>query len=99
MGRFIQITGGSITGGLGAGGAVVRIALIERRLVHFIASDMHDSRRRPSMLDEACAALEERFGEAGVRPLFVGYPRAVVEGEQIEVDAPPAAPSRRWRLW
>jgi protein-tyrosine phosphatase len=75
--------------------------LVGRGLVHFVASDAHDTRHRPPTLMKAYTALVEAWGEEAVRPMFVDNPRAVLTGEPIESDPRPIKPrKKRWlQLW
>jgi protein-tyrosine phosphatase len=102
LGCYIQVTAGSCTGTFGRTAQASAFELISRGLVHFIASDAHDTRHRRPSLKEAYSLLEGRWGAAIVRPLFVDNPAAVLTGEGIEMPLPAAsAPRRRqwFRFW
>lgn len=85
------------------GGAVRASArtLTERGLVHFVASDAHDTKQRTPRLDEAYALLADEWGEERIRPLFVENPRAVLAGEPMDVEATAGMPKRRrwYQFW
>jgi protein-tyrosine phosphatase len=97
LGCYVQVTAGSFTGVFGRTAKSSADELLSRGLVHFVASDAHDTRRRPPDVSEAYAVLAERWGEPAIRPLFVDNPGAVLTGEAIDA-AKPAAPTRR-RQW
>ena len=97
MGCGLQITAGAVTGRFGAEARAFAALLLSRGLVHFVASDAHDTRHRPPKLDGAYAALSREWGEATIRPLFVDNPRATLSGRRIEFDIHP--PVRRKRQW
>jgi protein-tyrosine phosphatase len=78
-GALLQLTGGSITGEHGRGPQECCFVLLDEDLVHFVASDAHDSHVRPPRLSDAVRALTERWGEARARLLTEGNPRAVLE--------------------
>jgi len=101
MGCYVQVTAGSCTGMFGKDPKAAADALFKRGLVHFIASDAHDTRRRPPTLSAAYAALAEKWGEDAIRPLFDDHPRAVLTGDQIEFEFQPAAIKRRkwYQFW
>jgi protein-tyrosine phosphatase len=92
-----SITAGSVTGQFGR--TVQRAALdfVRAGLVHDIASDAHDPRRRPPGLAAAASAVERSVpGLEGQGLWFVDdAPRAILAGEELPV--PPEA--RRRRKW
>ena len=100
LGCCVQVTAGSITGTFGKGASTCADALVERGLVHFIASDAHDCRRRPPGLRDAYDDLSRKWGEERIRPLFVENPAAVLTGDAIEVDVAPVVKRRKWyQFW
>ncbi len=78
LGALAQITAMSVTGELGrfAHAAVTR--MLEADMVHFVASDAHDSRIRRPGLGQAFRRVAASWGEAKARELFVTNPRAVL---------------------
>jgi protein-tyrosine phosphatase len=101
MGCYVQVTAGSCTGTFGKDAKAAADALFKRGLVHFVASDAHDRRRRPPTLGAAYAMLADRWGEDAIQPLFTDHPRAVLTGDQIEFEFQPAENRRRkwYRFW
>jgi protein-tyrosine phosphatase len=101
MGCYVQVTAGSVTGQFGQSAQAVAGVLFARGLVHFVASDAHDTRRRPPTLTDAWRELSGAFGEDAVRPLFLDNPRAVLMGETIEAEPRPLKRRRRrwYRFW
>ena len=91
VGFFVQVTSGSVTGGLGRTARRAAEALLELGLVHIVATDLHG----PS-LDRAglAAAFEVLGGNAAARTLVATAPRAVLEGAPL-----PSAPSSRKNPW
>lgn len=99
-GCYLQVTAASLTGLFGPDARRGGEALIERGLVHIVASDAHDIRRRTPVLREAYGRLCERWGEEAVRPLFVENPAAVVKSEVIEHEPAKLRAVRRWyQFW
>ncbi len=93
LGALAQITGGSVLGKFGERSHRAAMTMLERRLVHLLASDAHDvSYRRPE-LSEAAEAVARGFGEACRQALVSDHPLAVVEGRPVE--APDPVPPRR----
>jgi protein-tyrosine phosphatase len=60
--------------------------LVERGLVGLVATDAHDTARRPPRLTAALTSLAERVGVDGVRALAIDNPQHVLDGRQIELS-------------
>ena len=100
LGCLVQVTAGSVTGRFGKRARTCVDQLMERGLVHFVASDAHDLQHRPPSLREAHAAMTRKWGAERVEPLFVDNPRAALTGEPIDVDYVPQMGKRKWyQLW
>ena len=101
MGCYMQVTAGSVTGTFGKRAQACADALMQRGLVHFIASDAHDCVHRPPTLRPAYEALAEVWDEEDIRPLFEDNPRAVLTGDAIDYEFQPREPRRRpwYRFW
>jgi protein-tyrosine phosphatase len=94
LGALGQVTGGSLLGQFGEKSQRVGLTMVERNLVHVVASDAHDlSYRRPE-LSEAAEEIARLFDERRSRAMVQDYPRAVVLGEPIEPPDPVEAPKR-----
>jgi protein-tyrosine phosphatase len=85
QGRLMQVTAGSLTGQWGPKALEFSRALLDRGLVHFIASDGHDPEHRPPRLDLARAWMEQHYPPALALRLFEDHPRAVVENRPIDL--------------
>jgi protein-tyrosine phosphatase len=83
LGCYVQVTGGSITGDFGTRPQEVALRWIGQGLVHFVASDAHNTRRRPLKLRAAYDIVRKRFGEQKARALFVENPMAAFEGRDL----------------
>jgi len=99
LGALGQVTGGSLTGQFGDKSERVGFTMIERHLVHVVASDAHDASYRRPELTEAAAEVRKRFGEERVRSMFIDTPRAIVEGEDLEPPEPEESPRGMKRLF
>jgi protein-tyrosine phosphatase len=83
-GIYLQVTAQSLLGDLfGAETALWCAKALKMGLVHFVASDAHDTRVRPSRLDQAKAHLEQQYGEEYAELLLVTHPGAVIEGRPL----------------
>ena len=100
-GVCVQVTAQSFTGGFGRKAQDFSISLLERGLVHFIASDAHDCEHRPPRMDLAYAWIKERYGESVAQALCVRNPAAALEGESIQpVTLEAASSPRKWyHIW
>jgi protein-tyrosine phosphatase len=83
-GRYMQLTAQSLLGQFGPKAQQFAVAMIEKGLAHFVASDGHDLRARPPRLDLAFDWVSARYGGELAQLLFVAHPRAAIEGEPLE---------------
>ena len=83
LGYYVQITAGALTGVFGQGSQRDADSWIGQGLVHFAASDAHNTSRRPLRLRSAYDAVAHRFGEITARALFVENPLAAFEGRAL----------------
>ncbi|WP_321476860.1 CpsB/CapC family capsule biosynthesis tyrosine phosphatase [uncultured Paludibaculum sp.] len=100
-GSFLQITAQSILGQFGPEAHRCCIRLLDAGLVHFIASDGHDIKRRPPRLDLARNYVTQRYGPDYADLLVDMNPRSVVEGRPLD-PGPMVAPTRRkpwYQFW
>jgi protein-tyrosine phosphatase len=100
-GGLVQVTAQSLLGRFGAEAREVARRLMSLGLVHFIASDAHDSRDRTTRLDLAYQHVVKRYGRERAEFLFVRNPQAALEGRPLPEQPPAEAePSRKWfRFW
>ena len=57
------------------------MTLLDRRLVHFIASDGHDLKHRPPTMNEAHGWLVKNYGQGMADALCIDNPRATLSGQ------------------
>lgn len=93
---LIQVTALSLLGGFGATALEHAWTLMDRRLVHVVASDAHDPVRRHPRLSDARAEVARRAGEDNAMRLFESNPRAIIEGMDVTEIAPMVKAGRRW---
>ena len=100
-GCLLQVTGQSLLGRFGKHAQKFSETLLERGLVHFIASDAHDPEDRTPDLSAPFQWITERCGPEWAELLFVTNPGRVLEGEPIPADPGLAPPQpRKWyRFW
>jgi protein-tyrosine phosphatase len=90
LGALAQVTGGSLLGSFGEKSERAAWRMVERRLVHVVASDAHDQKHRRPELKAAAALLASKAGEETARLMSDEVPRAIVLG--IDVDVPEPLP-------
>ena len=56
---------------------------LERDLVHFVASDMHNLDKRPPYMKEAYELISKQYGERRARELFIENPRLILSDQII----------------
>jgi protein-tyrosine phosphatase len=83
QGCFAQVTGGSLTGVFGRTARDAALRWISEGLIHFVASDAHNTHRRPLQLRPAYDVIVERFGEEKALALFSENPMAAFEGREL----------------
>lgn len=93
MGCFIQVTAQSVLGRFGKRAKAFSDTLLSRNLVHFLASDAHDTQHRPTPLQPAWEYLTEHFDAETASLLLEENPGAALTGAPISV--PVAAPRKK----
>lgn len=83
MGCAVQITASALTGAWGEIAWQIAQWLLKRDAVHFLATDAHDTKRRPPVLSEGYDEAVELCGNDVARALVEENPRAVVSGEAL----------------
>lgn len=99
-GCLLQVTGGSLLGNFGKTAKHFSIELLKRDLVHFIASDAHDTKHRTPVLTGAHQWMCRHFGNPRAQRLFVDNPRAAIEGVPLPSHSAPENGARKWyQFW
>ena len=94
MGALAQANRGSFLGVYGRTAAAVVRRLLEHNLVHFIASDGHDTVSLP-----AVKSVSPIIGEGNARALVQDNPRAVLEDREIPYLPSPVDPGKTKRTF
>ncbi len=100
-GCLIQITAQSLLGAFGRRAKEAAISMLDAQLAHIIASDGHDLDKRPPVLAEAFDFVNDRWGEARAKELFLLNPQAVLDGAAIAIPTPRRRPRKQtwWAFW
>jgi protein-tyrosine phosphatase len=98
-GTVVSITANSLSGRFGGEVRRFAISLLEQGMVHNIASDMHDLRRRPPGISEHLEGLAKILPQfPGVEPWLTSeVPTAVIAGRPVKLP-PELTRSRRRRF-
>ncbi len=97
----VQVTAQSFLGRFGRHAKATTERLMQRALVHFVASDAHGVKSRPPVLSGAYRYIEAEYGKPCAEFLLVSNPRAALSGEPVEASTPEAGSraGKWWRLW
>lgn len=90
-GVYAQVTAGSLAGRFGRTAQATARTLIERNLIHLIASDAHNVDRRPPRMSESVDAIDD---PALAQYLTTVAPEAIVRGQRLPprpISRPPAS--------
>ncbi|MBT4482607.1 MAG: hypothetical protein HOC71_02905 [Candidatus Latescibacteria bacterium] len=88
QGILVQVNSGSLLGMFGKRVHDFAWKLIEKGLVHFIASDAHNMRRRSFNLDAAWNEVYKLYGEETAEKLFCNNPLRMIFSENVESVKP-----------
>ena len=88
-GVLIQVTADSLTGHKGRHAERMAHDLLEKRWVHFLATDAHNATSRPPRLRDAHDLVATKYGVSYAHALCVTNPLAVFLGKQFEVEEEP----------
>jgi protein-tyrosine phosphatase len=88
-GVLVQVTADSLTGHKGRQAAKMALDLLERRWVHFLATDAHNTTSRPPRMRDAHDMVADKYGSSYARSLCVTNPLAVFMGKQFEPEEEP----------
>jgi protein-tyrosine phosphatase len=88
-GCLMQITAGSLLGSFGSTAKRIADHCVQKRLVHFVASDAHDPVRRPFGLSAAFDAVASLADTALAEACCVENPARVAAGDAVPQAFPP----------
>jgi len=81
LGCLVQVTGCSLLGVFGRRVAKFTRMLAKKGYIHIVATDAHDTRRRPPLLSAAVDALVAQIGAEQARAMVTTIPGKIVRGE------------------
>jgi protein-tyrosine phosphatase len=83
-GCAVQITASALTGSWGDRAGQLARQFLKKQAVHFLATDSHDTVRRPPILSQACKAVEKEFGADVAQALVEVNPAAVLNNKPLQ---------------
>lgn len=86
IGVKTQVTTGSITGHFGPEAESAAIDWLQRGWVHVMATDAHNTNKRPPRFQAARRRVVELVGEKIAQALFVDNPKSIVENRGLVYD-------------
>lgn len=96
MGCLLQITAASLTGRFGREAKSGSEAMMANGLVQIIASDAHDTKHRPPVLDFAKELIAKEYGETMALLLMVENPMAVLAGAPLPPGPMVVQKKKKW---
>ena len=98
QGCYVQVTAQSLLGKWGEAARKQVESWLDQGMVHFFASDAHNSTHRPLQLRQAYLEVAGRWGESLARSLFRENPLAAFEGRDLPYEPEiSSAPGERAR--
>lgn len=95
-GCLLQVTAQSFLDRFGKLARRAADQLMEQGMVHFVASDAHDTADRTPLLADAFTYVADRYGAERAQALFEDNPRATLTSEYLGVQDPPEPRKKRW---
>jgi protein-tyrosine phosphatase len=88
-GVLVQVTAGSVMGRMGKHAERMAHSLLEKRWVHFLATDAHNTSSRPPKMREAFELVAKRYGPDYAHLLCVSNPLAAFTGNTLQGQMEP----------
>ena len=83
-GGLLQITAGSLTGAFGSSCQEIAELAVDEGLIHFIASDAHDTKHRPFGMRDAYDTICDMAGEELANLVCCENPARIFEGDDVK---------------
>ncbi len=99
MGSLAQVTAKSVSGEFGSETKKAAHLFMKHNLVHFIASDAHDSGRRPPRLSLGVDEAGKVVGEEKAAAMVTEIPQAILDNQSIPDWGEPESPAKKkWTI-
>lgn len=83
MGCYIQVNAGSIMGNFGLGTKRLTRKLLQQHLVHFVATDAHDTGKRAPYLADCADYIGRKYSESYAQALLYDNPGRILSDKAI----------------
>lgn len=90
-GYLAQITAMSLLGRFGSTSESLAKSWLEQNLVHFFATDAHDTQNRPPVLSACYQKVTELRGKEEAERILINNPEAVINGRPLPPGPAPVA--------
>jgi protein-tyrosine phosphatase len=94
-GCLVQVTAQSYTGGFGSEAMRTVERMLDLNMIHFMASDAHDTKYRPPLLSPAFQKMVAERGRELADLVFTRNPEAVIAGKSLPRVPEPISPSAK----
>jgi protein-tyrosine phosphatase len=94
-GCLVQVTAQSYTGGFGPECMRSAERMLELNMIHFMASDAHDTKYRSPLLSPAYQKMVTERGDEVADLIFTKNPEAVIQGKSLPAIPQPISPSEK----
>jgi len=89
-GVLVQVTAGSVLGHMGKAAQKMAHRLLEKRWVHFVATDAHNTTSRPPRMREASDLIASKYNPDYAHLLCVSNPLQAFQGKALPAQPEPA---------
>lgn len=96
-GCLVQVTAQSYTGGFGTESMRSVERMLDLNMIHFVASDAHDTQHRPPILSSAYQKMAQERGKELADHVFTTNPEAVIQGKSLPAVPQPISPNAKQR--
>jgi protein-tyrosine phosphatase len=86
LGVLVQVTANSVLGHMGKKAQRMSFDLLEKKQVHFIATDAHNTSSRPPKMRETYDLIAKRYSAPYADKLFKSNPMCAFEGKPLAED-------------
>jgi protein-tyrosine phosphatase len=86
LGAKVQVTGASFLGDFGEEARQAAVKLLQGNLIHVIATDAHNLKRRPPRARASREMVTRLAGSDVAQALFVDNPRSIIENHGLVYD-------------
>lgn len=81
MGAYIQVNAGSVMGDVGFKIKNFTRKLLKQELVHFVATDAHDTKKRAPELKKCADYIARKYGQGYAEDIFQNNPEHIIRDE------------------